>query len=52
MSDVPAAFWWSLAVLLLTHASGRTAALGGAAAAVACLVRPNLFALAPVLAES
>ena len=50
MSDVPAAFWWSLAVLLLTHESNRMAAFGGAAAAIACLVRPNLFALAPLLA--
>ena len=50
MSDVPAAFWWSLAVLLLTHTSNRTAALAGIAAAIACLVRPNLFALTPVLA--
>ena len=30
MSDVPAAFWWSLAVLLLTHESNRMAAFGGA----------------------
>jgi 4-amino-4-deoxy-L-arabinose transferase-like glycosyltransferase len=50
MSDVPAAFWWSLAVLLLTHESNRMAAFGGAAAAIACLVRPNLFALVPLLA--
>ncbi|HUQ86275.1 MAG TPA: hypothetical protein VM096_01880 [Vicinamibacterales bacterium] len=50
MSDVPAAFWWTLAVLLLTYQSNRMAALAGAAAAMACLVRPNLFALAPILA--
>ena len=50
MSDVPAAFWWSLALLLLTYSSNGTAAFGGTAAAVACLVRPNLFALVPLLA--
>lgn len=50
MSDVPAAFWWSLALLLLTHTSNRTAVFAGIAAAIACLVRPNLFALTPVLA--
>jgi hypothetical protein len=50
MSDVPAAFWWSLAVLLLTYSTNRTALFGGVAAAVACLVRPNVFALIPLLA--
>lgn len=50
MSDVPAAFWWSLAVLLLTYSTSLAAVLGGVAVAVACLVRPNLFALVPMLA--
>ena len=50
MSDVPAAFWWSLAILLLTYDSIRMTALAGVAAAIACAVRPNLFAMVPVLA--
>jgi hypothetical protein len=50
MSDVPAAFWWSLALLLLT-VDGRLAALGaGVSAAIACSVRPNLFVMAPAAA--
>jgi hypothetical protein len=50
MSDTTAAFWWSLAVLLLTRESIPAAACAGLATAIACLVRPNLFALVPVLA--
>jgi len=49
MSDAVAAFWWSLAVLLLTYDSIWSAAIAGAAAAVACGVRPNLFAMVPVM---
>ena len=49
MSDVPAAFWWSLAAFLLTGDSILTAVAAGLVAAVACVVRPNLFAMAPVL---
>jgi hypothetical protein len=49
MSDATAAFWWSLAVLLLTYDSVGAAAVAGAATAIACLVRPNLFAVVPVL---
>jgi hypothetical protein len=49
MSDVPAAFWMTLSVLLLTYESRAAAAAAGIAAAVACLVRPNLFVMTPVL---
>ena len=49
MSDVPAAFWMTLAVLLLTHQSPAAAGASGMAAAIACLVRPNLFVMMPVL---
>ena len=50
MSDVPAAFWWLLAFVLLTSESVPAAAAAGVAAAVAGLVRPNLFAMVPVIA--
>ncbi len=50
MSDVPAAFWWFLAVLLLTYDSIPAALFAGLAAGIACVVRPNLFAMVPVLA--
>jgi hypothetical protein len=49
MSDVPAALWMTLSVLLLTHESRTAAAASGIAAAIACLVRPNLFVMTPVL---
>lgn len=49
MSDVVAAFWWTLAVWLLLTPRWRRALAGGVAAAIACAVRPNLFALVPVL---
>lgn len=49
MSDVVAAFWWTLAVLLLIDPSKRRLFGAGLAAAVACAVRPNLFAMAPIL---
>ena len=50
MSDVPAAFWWFLAVLLLTYDAIPAALFAGLAAGIACVVRPNLFAMVPVLA--
>src|SRR4051812_48032251 len=50
MSDVVAAFWWSLAVLLLLDTHKRRLFGAGVAAAIACAVRPNLFAMVPVLA--
>jgi hypothetical protein len=50
MSDVPAAFWFTLSVLLLTNEGRAAAAAAGVAAAVGCFIRPNLFVMAPVLA--
>jgi hypothetical protein len=50
MSDATAAFWWSLAVLLLTYESITAAAVGGVAAGIACGVRPNLFVMVPLIA--
>ena len=49
MSDVPAAAWWTLAMVLATI-DGRTSALGaGGAAGLAILTRPNLVPLAAVV---
>jgi hypothetical protein len=52
MSDVPAACAWVMAVALLSRPSPAVAAAAAAALAaiVACLIRPNLFAMVPVLA--
>jgi 4-amino-4-deoxy-L-arabinose transferase-like glycosyltransferase len=50
MSDVPATFWWFLAVLLLTYDAIPAALFAGLAAGIACVIRPNLFAMVPVLA--
>lgn len=49
MSDVPASCFWTLAILLLTFEQSGLTFAAGVAAAVACVVRPNLFALAPVV---
>jgi len=49
MSDVPASLFWTLAILLLTFDEFGLTFAAGAAAAVAGMVRPNLFALAPML---
>lgn len=49
MSDVPAACFWTLAILLLTYDELGLTFAAGVAGAVACVVRPNLFALAPML---
>lgn len=49
MSDVPASLFWTLAILLLTFDELGLTFAAGAAAAVASMVRPNLFALAPML---
>jgi hypothetical protein len=49
MSDVVAAFWWLLGTLLALRTSTITLIGSGVALAIACAVRPNLFALAPVL---
>ena len=50
MSDVPAAALWVAAVAGVTSARPRGAVLGGAAAAAAIVVRPNLAPLAIPLA--
>lgn len=50
MSDVPAAACWLLALLLAARGSRSTAALAGAAASVAVLIRPNLAPLAVLVA--
>lgn len=49
MSDVPATFWWTFATWLLLVESPLWALGAGVAAACACFVRPNLFALTPLL---
>jgi len=49
MSDVVAAFWWSFAVLLLIDPSKKLLLGAGLAAAIACAVRPNLFAMMPIV---
>jgi hypothetical protein len=49
MSDVVAAFWWTLAVLLLLTPAYAASAAAGVAAAIACSVRPNLFAVVPII---
>lgn len=50
MSDVVATFWWSLSVLLVISPTKRRLTGAGIAALIACAVRPNLFAMTPVLA--
>jgi hypothetical protein len=50
MSDVPAAFWWTLSVVLLLREQRWAALSAGLAASAAALVRPNLYAVAPLLA--
>ena len=49
MSDVPAAACWMLAVAAVTGTRRHASALGGLAAAVAILIRPNLVPLAAPL---
>ena len=49
MSDVVAAAWWSIAVLLLLDQSRGRLFGAGVATAIACAVRPNLFAMVPIL---
>ncbi len=49
VSDVPAAAWWTLSVILALHAAPWAPPLAGAAAALAILTRPNLVPLAGVL---
>ena len=49
MSDVPAAAFWALATWKVLDDSRFSAALAGAATAMAILIRPNLVPLAAVL---
>jgi 4-amino-4-deoxy-L-arabinose transferase-like glycosyltransferase len=48
MSDVPAAACWLAAVVLLTRGGWRSAAIGGLAAGLAILIRPNLVGVGAV----
>ena len=50
MSDVPAAAWWTLALVLAMRNSGPAALGAGMAASAAILTRPNLVPLAAVIA--
>ena len=50
MSDVPVAFWWTLAVVLATSGKRWAKAASAAAVAAAILTRPNLIPLAVPLA--
>jgi hypothetical protein len=50
MSDVPAAACWMLALLLAARDSRTGAAMSGAAAGIAILIRPNLAPLAALVA--
>lgn len=50
MSDMPAAAFWTLAVYGCLHGSKTGAALGGTAAAIAILIRPNLVPVALFIA--
>jgi 4-amino-4-deoxy-L-arabinose transferase-like glycosyltransferase len=49
VSDVPAAAWWTVALLFALDERKWAAGVGGAAAALATLTRPNLFPLGGVL---
>jgi hypothetical protein len=48
MSDIVAACWWTLALVLLPRPSRASSVLMGVCAAIAILTRPNLVALAIV----
>lgn len=50
MSDVPASCGWIVAATLLTVPTLGAAGGAAAAATAACLIRPNLFAMVPMLA--
>lgn len=49
MSDVVAAFWWTLSIYLLMRGTATSSVTAGSAAVIACAVRPNLFAMVPVV---
>jgi hypothetical protein len=48
MADLPAAAWWTLALLAASHGMRWSAAVAGIATALAILTRPNLALLALV----
>jgi hypothetical protein len=48
VSDVPAAFWWLLALTLVLHRTRTASFAAGLAASMAILTRPNLVPLAVV----
>jgi hypothetical protein len=48
MSDIPAAAWWALSLVLALRATASSAVLSGVAAGIAILIRANLVALAVV----
>jgi hypothetical protein len=50
MSDVPASCAWLIAATLLTRPSMAAAGAASLSAILACLIRPNLFAMVPLLA--
>lgn len=50
VSDVPAAAWWTLSLLLTLRETGRASLGAGLAASMAILTRPNLVPLAAVIA--
>jgi Dolichyl-phosphate-mannose-protein mannosyltransferase len=50
MSDIPVAFWWTLAAVLAFRRSRAAHVAAGAAVAAAILTRPNLIPLAAPLA--
>jgi 4-amino-4-deoxy-L-arabinose transferase-like glycosyltransferase len=49
MSDVPAAAWWTLALVLVLRYNAPAALLSGLAASAAIITRPNLVPLAAVI---
>ena len=49
MSDIPAAAWWTLSLVLVLRHTGAAAFLAGLAASAAILTRPNLVPLAGVI---
>jgi hypothetical protein len=50
MSDVPAASAWLIAIAAIARGTTRGDVIAATAAVAACLVRPNLFAMTPLLA--
>ena len=50
MSDLPAACAWLIAIVAAARGTSRSDAIAAGAATAACLIRPNLFAMTPLLA--